>query len=70
MHAFATASNLVDTVVSLPGTNRVMLAHSLGNMLVSSAAVDHGLQYDRYYMLNAAVPMEAYDASETGEGGC
>ena len=60
MHAFATASNLVDTVVSLPGTNKVMLAHSLGNMLVSSAAVDHNLQYDRYYMLNAAVPMEAY----------
>ncbi len=60
MHAFATASNLVDTVASLPGTNKVMLAHSLGNMLVSSAAVDHGLQYDRYYMLNAAVPMEAY----------
>ena len=64
MHAFATASNLVDTVASLPGTNKVMLAHSLGNMLVSSAAVDHNLQYDRYYMLNAAVPMEAYDAEE------
>ena len=62
IHAFATASNLVDTVASLPGTNKVMLAHSLGNMLVSSAAVDHDLQYDRYYMLNAAVPMEAYDA--------
>ena len=60
MHAFATASNLVDTVASLPGTNKVMLAHSLGNMLVSSAAVDHNLQYNRYYMLNAAVPMEAY----------
>ena len=64
MHAFMTASNLVDTVASLPGTNKVMLAHSLGNMLVSSAAVDHNLQYDRYYMLNAAVPMEAYDAEE------
>ena len=64
MHAFATASNLVDAVSSLPGTNKVMLAHSLGNMLVSSAAVDHNLQYDRYYMLNAAVPMEAYDAGE------
>ena len=60
MHAFATASNLVDTVALLPGTNKVMLAHSLGNMLVSSAAVDHNLQYNRYYMLNAAVPMEAY----------
>ena len=65
MHAFATASNLVDTVASLPGTNKVMLAHSLGNMLVSSAAVDHNLQYDRYYMLNAAVPMEAYDVDSS-----
>lgn len=60
MNAFATASNLVDVVAALPGTNKVMLAHSLGNMLVSSAAVDHGLEYSRYYMLNAAVPMEAY----------
>ena len=63
MHAFATASNLVDTVASLPGTNKVMLAHSLGNMLTSSAAVDYGLEYKRYYMLNAAVPMEAYDVA-------
>jgi hypothetical protein len=30
-------------------------------MLVSSAAKDYGLVYDKYYMLNAAVPMEAYD---------
>ena len=65
MHAFATAPNLVDTVAALPGTNKVMLAHSLGNMLVSSAAVDHKLKYDRYYMLNAAVPMEAYDADSS-----
>ena len=36
-------------------------AHSLGNMLVSSAIKDHSLQYQKYYMLNAAVPMEAYD---------
>ena len=64
VHAFASASNLVETVAALPGTNKVMLAHSLGNMLVSSAAKDCGLQYNRYYMLNAAVPMEAYDETE------
>ena len=41
---------------------RWVLAHSLGNMLVSSAIKDHGLSYyAKYYMLNAAVPMEAYD---------
>ncbi len=45
------------------GSRNYLLAHSLGNMLVSSAAVDHQLEYERYYMLNAAVPMEAYDAT-------
>ena len=37
------------------------MAHSLGNMLVSAARRDHGLQYAKYFMLNAAVPIEAYD---------
>ena len=64
MHAFNSAPSLVSVVNALPGTNKVMLAHSLGNMLVSSAAVDHHLEYSRYYMLNAAVPMEAYDETE------
>ena len=42
----------------------ILLAHSLGNMLVSSAIKDCGLtSYAKYYMLNAAVPMEAYDAT-------
>ena len=42
---------------------KVLVAHSLGNMLVSSAIVDQNLNdYVKYYMLNAAVPMEAYDA--------
>ena len=39
-----------------------MIAHSLGNMVVSAARQDHGLQYDKYFMVNAAVPVEAYDA--------
>ena len=40
------------------------MAHSLGNMLVSSAIKDCGLAgYAKYYMLNAAVPMEAYDVA-------
>lgn len=58
-HAFRSASLLVSQCAALPGA-KVMLAHSLGNMLVSSAAVDYGLDYDRYCMINAAVPMEAY----------
>ena len=59
-HAFRSAPTLVSGCAALPGA-KVMLAHSLGNMLVSSAAVDHGLDYVKYCMINAAVPMEAYD---------
>ena len=59
-HAFRSAPALVSHCATLPGT-KIMLAHSLGNMLVSSAAVDHDLAYDKYCMINAAVPMEAYD---------
>ena len=62
MHAFASASALASRVASLPGTEKVLLAHSLGNMVVSSAIKDHGMSgYLKYYMLNAAVPVEAYD---------
>ena len=59
-NAFHSAPMLVQACRDLPG-EKVMLAHSLGNMLVSSAAKDHGLNYSKYYMLNAAVPMETYD---------
>ena len=62
-NAFQTAPALSNAMEAVQGP-KWFLAHSLGNMLVSSAAVDHNLQYDRYYMLNAAVPMEAYDAEE------
>ncbi len=65
MHAFASAPALAANVAALPGTNTVLLAHSLGNMLVSSAIKDCCLSgYSKYYMLNAAVPMEAYDSTE------
>lgn len=65
-HALDTASALQSALSSLPG-DKVMLAHSLGNMLVSAAAKDYGLQYEKYYMLNAAVPMEAYDSEVENE---
>jgi hypothetical protein len=61
-HAFMTAEQMTTDVNALPG-EKIMLAHSLGNMLVSSASKDHGLVYSKYYMLNAAVPLEAYDST-------
>lgn len=63
-NAFNSASPFKTVYDGLSG-NKVILAHSLGNMLVSSAIVDHGLNdYGKYYMLNAAVPMEAYNEEE------
>lgn len=60
VNAFQTAPAFAARCAALPG-RKTVIAHSLGNMLVSSAAVDHGLVYDRYYMLNAAVAQEAYN---------
>ncbi len=63
LHAFQTAPSLASRCASLPGT-KVLIAHSLGNILVSSAIKDCGLTgYSKYYMLNAAVAMEAYDST-------
>ena len=61
VHAFRTAPALKTLCDQLPG-EKVMLAHSLGNMLTCEAIALHGLQYSKYYMLNAAVPIEAFDA--------
>ena len=61
VHAFRTAPALKAACDALPGV-KVMLAHSLGNMLTCEAIARHGLQYSKYYMLNAAVPAEAFDA--------
>ena len=61
VHALKTAPALADLVNALPG-GKVMLAHSLGNVLTSEACKYHALSYSRYFMLNAAVPAEAYVA--------
>lgn len=62
IHAFETAPYLATRLNGLlPGTPKTVIAHSLGNVLVSSAIKDHGLECARYFMLNAAVAMEAYD---------
>ena len=58
-NAFSIASNLQQSVAGLPGS-KYMIAHSLGNMVVSSAIKDFGLNPEKYFMLDAAVAMEAY----------
>ena len=66
-HAFQTAGALASETALLPGSERVFIAHSLGNILTSSAIKDHALVYSKYYMLNAAVSREAYDPLEYEE---
>ena len=62
LNAFRTAGAFASDVnAKIPGARKYMIAHSLGNMLVSAARQFHGLQYNQYFMLNAAVPVEAYD---------
>ena len=44
----------------LPGT-KYIFAHSLGNMVVSSAIKHHSMVVENYFMADAAVASEAYD---------
>ena len=59
-NAFATASALKTAMDGVHGP-KWFIAHSLGNMLVSAAIQDYEMPYEKYFMLNAAVAMEAYD---------
>ena len=64
-NAFAVAVNLASVLTSrIPG-EKVVMAHSLGNMVVSSMIQDYGLQVSKYLMCNSAVPAEAYDPDES-----
>ncbi len=59
-NAFATASALKNAMDEIDGP-KWFIAHSLGNMLVSAAIQDYEMPCERYFMLNAAVAMEAFD---------
>jgi len=59
--AFETALTFANTVSNIQ--NKVIMAHSLGNILVSSAIEDHNMQVEKYFMLNAAVASEAFDST-------
>ncbi len=62
-NAFVVASQIVSVLTnSIPG-EKVVMAHSLGNMVVSSMIQDYGLQVSRYIMCNSSVPAEAYDTT-------
>ncbi len=58
-NAFQTG-DVLKGAMNFTGGSITIAAHSLGNMVVSHAIADGGFAPDRYYMVNAAVPMEAY----------
>lgn len=62
-NAFVVASQIVSTITNGIHGEKVVMAHSLGNMVVSSMIHDYGLQVSKYLMCNSAVPAEAYDRS-------
>ena len=63
-NAFVVASQIASTINGIPG-EKIIMAHSLGNMVVSSMIQDYGLQVSKYIMCNSAVPVEAYDARQS-----
>ena len=65
-HAFNTATGLATFLNSIG--NVTVAAHSLGNMVVSSAINDHGANVKHYFMLNAALPTEAFYGQEGTNG--
>ena len=62
-NAFPTAPSFA-SAFSSQASDTTVLAHSLGNMVVCSAIQDHGFRPARYFMLNAAVPAEAFDSTQ------
>jgi hypothetical protein len=62
-NAFNTAPAFSIFVASLPGGPVVVTAHSLGNMVVLDALNEYSAPINQYFMLDAAVAMEAIDPS-------
>jgi pimeloyl-ACP methyl ester carboxylesterase len=62
VNAFLTASNLATFLATLPGAN-ILAAHSLGNMVILSALSDYNAPISKFFMIDAAVPIEAVQAN-------
>jgi hypothetical protein len=62
VNAFATAPLLANFISTLTNSGPVVAsAHSLGNMVTLSAISDWNAPINQYFMLDAAVPIEAID---------
>ena len=64
--AFKTGQTLASFITSLTNSGPVVAAaHSLGNMLTLSAISDWNAPISQYFMMDAAVPIEAIDPAAT-----
>ncbi len=61
-NALTTGDGLKTLVNTQLGTNTVVMAHSLGNMVVSRA-IQKGMNVEKYFMFNAAIASEAFNGS-------
>jgi hypothetical protein len=68
INAFQTAGELSSSLSELDGEISIA-AHSLGNMVVGLAIQDHELNVKNYFLVDAAVAMEAYNAGESKKAG-
>ena len=59
INAFRSSKYLAEGAKKLPG-EKWIFAHSLGNVVASAAIQDWGLSYTKYYLVNAAVPVQAF----------
>lgn len=64
--AFQTGDALAEGLSFTEEADMTIAAHSLGNMVVSHAIQSAGLIPARYYMINAATPIEAYALADVG----
>lgn len=66
-NAFNTAPIVSDIIQTALSGDITVAAHSLGNMVLSQAIQYEGFTPDNYFMLNPAVPVEAYDSGQLAQ---
>ena len=66
-HAFLTSEKL-GSWLNVGNAELTIAAHSLGNMVVGNAIEYEEFSPARYYLINAAVPIEAYDSTQETVG--
>ncbi len=62
--AFQTGDKLAEALSFTSGADLTVAAHSLGNLVASHAIQAGGFTPSRYFMINAATPIEAYTGGD------